>query len=60
MAEIETIKVYYPNKLKVKQGYSDIRIHLKKFLFWGFIELEGAQGYANVVSDMADNAPTIN
>lgn len=44
--EIESIKVYYADKLKIKQGFSYIRIRLKKFLVWGWIEIEGAQGIA--------------
>jgi hypothetical protein len=38
--------VYYPANLKIKQGYSKIRIWLKKFLFWKWLEIEGAQGIA--------------
>jgi len=39
--------VYYPRALKVKEGYSAIRIKLKKILFMKWLELEGAQAIVN-------------
>jgi hypothetical protein len=39
--------VYYPQTLKIKEGYSKIRIKLKKIIFVKWLELEGAQAIAN-------------
>jgi hypothetical protein len=41
---VADIKVYYPPQLKIKQGFSHIRIIVRKFLFWQWLEMEGAQG----------------
>jgi len=38
--------VYYPTLLGVKEGYPAIRIKLKKILFWGWLEIEGAKAIA--------------
>lgn len=44
--EAGSVKIYYPTNLKIKEGYTEIRIYLKKFLFWRWLEIEGAQGIA--------------
>jgi hypothetical protein len=41
--EIDSINVYYPEKLTVKEGSSQIRILLKKILFWKFLYIDGAK-----------------
>jgi hypothetical protein len=45
--EIDSIKVYYPKNLKVKEGFPQIKITLKKILFWGFLQIVGAKSIAS-------------
>lgn len=42
--QLETIKIYYPSRLKIKKGFTAIRVTLKKMLFYKWLELEGAMG----------------
>ena len=44
--QIEGIQVYYPKNLQVKEGFSAVRIKLKKTLLWGWLEIEGAKATA--------------
>lgn len=46
VVEVDEIKVYHPATLGVKEGFTKIRIKLKKILFWGWLELEGAKAVA--------------
>lgn len=46
VAEIEGIHVYYPPNLQVKEGFSEVRIKMKKSLLWGWLEIEGAKATA--------------
>ena len=41
--EIDSIKVYYPKNLSVKEGYQQIKITLKKIMFLQWINIEGAK-----------------
>lgn len=41
--EQDGLKIYYPTKLKVKDGFSGIRIKLRKLLFFKWLEIEGAE-----------------
>ena len=47
VVETNSIQVYYPATLRVKEGFTEIRIKLKKTLFWGWLEVEGAKAIAN-------------
>ncbi len=40
---VNGIIIYYHPGLKVKIGYPSIRLVLRKFLFWEWLELEGAK-----------------
>lgn len=40
---VNGITIYYHPKLQVKLGYSQIQFVLKKFLFWEWLELDGAK-----------------
>jgi len=42
-SEVDGIKIYYPPGLQIKQGFSEIRIRLKRFLFVAWLEAEGAK-----------------
>lgn len=44
--EINEVIVYYPENLKIKEGYQKIRIKLKKIIFWQCLEIEGAKAIA--------------
>lgn len=44
--QVESIQVYYPKNLQVKEGFSTVRIKLKKTLLWGWLEIEGARATA--------------
>lgn len=44
IVQVEEIKIYYPSRLKVKEGFTAIRIILKKILLAKWLELEGAMG----------------
>lgn len=43
IVEIDSIKVYHPENLKVKEGFSQIKIILKKVLFWEYLQIIGAK-----------------
>lgn len=40
---VNGIAIYYHPDLRIKLGYSKIRIGLKRLLFWEWLELEGAK-----------------
>ena len=42
--KVEKIKIYYSPKLKIKEGFKEIRITLRKILFAKWLEIEGAMG----------------
>ena len=44
--QVETVDVYFPPGLNVKQGRAEIRIKLRGWLCFRWLELEGAQGVA--------------
>ena len=46
--QVETIIIYYPSRLKIKNGYVAIKVTLKKMLFVKWLELEGAMGIVKV------------
>jgi hypothetical protein len=46
MTEIDGIKIFYPSNLCVKEGFSKINIRLRRFLFWSWMELDGARAIA--------------
>lgn len=48
LQEVDSIALYFPANLKVKEGFSHIHIRLRKFLFWDWLEIEGAQGIAKI------------
>ncbi|MDR3590076.1 MAG: hypothetical protein P4N41_10510 [Negativicutes bacterium] len=35
--------MYHSSTVGVKTGFSAVRIRLRKLLFWGWLELEGAK-----------------
>jgi hypothetical protein len=37
------LKIYYSPKIEIKEGYNEIIIKLQKFLFFKWLELEGAR-----------------
>ena len=39
--EIDSIKLYYSSKLKIKDGHKGIVMKLRKLLFFKWLELEG-------------------
>ncbi|WP_170233094.1 hypothetical protein [Sporomusa termitida] len=41
--ETGSISVYYPATLVTRPGYAAVRIKLKKFLFFKWLEIEGAK-----------------
>jgi len=41
--EINSITVYYPKNLSVKEGHHQIRITLKKIMFLQWLNIEGAK-----------------
>ncbi|GBG57376.1 hypothetical protein SPFL3102_03480 [Sporomusaceae bacterium FL31] len=41
--DCQGIRVFYPGKLRIKEGHSNIRISLKRILWWGWLELSGAK-----------------
>ena len=41
---VDTITVWYPTNLKIKQGYDSVKIDLKKLLFTCWLTIDGAQG----------------
>lgn len=43
VVEIDSINVYYPETLTVKEGFSQIKITLRKTLFWKFLHIDGAK-----------------
>lgn len=45
-SEAGAISVYYPAALAAKAGFSRVRITLKKFLFFKWLEVEGAKAIA--------------
>lgn len=45
-ALIEGVRVYYPKNLQVKEGFSQVRIKMKKTLLWSWLEIEGAKATA--------------
>lgn len=47
VVEIDSITVYYPAKLQVKEGFSQISISLKKTLFWRMLQINGAKALVN-------------
>jgi hypothetical protein len=40
---VRDVNIYYPPNLKPKNGFSEIRIRTKNFLFFTWLELEGAK-----------------
>jgi hypothetical protein len=42
-AEMEGIKIFYPPGLRIKKGFDEIHIKMRKFLFLSWLEVEGAQ-----------------
>jgi len=46
ITDIDGIKVYHPSNIEPKQGYDHIRVKLKRFLFWSWLELEGTKSIA--------------
>jgi len=42
-AEVNGITVYYPEGLHPKHGQTAVRIRRRKFLFWSWLEVEGAR-----------------
>jgi hypothetical protein len=44
---VDSVLVYYPQALKVKEGCSHIRIKLRGLLFWRWLEIEGAMAIAD-------------
>ena len=42
-AELEGITIFYPPSLRIKNGFSEIGIKIRKFLFLTWLELEGAR-----------------
>lgn len=42
--EVDGINIYYPSNLQTKEGFNYIQIRLRRILFWGWLELEGAKG----------------
>jgi hypothetical protein len=47
LQSVEGVEVYFSTGLAVKQGFSEIRIKLKRFLWFRWLELEGAKGIAS-------------
>lgn len=47
VVEIDSIKVYHPENLSVKEGFLQITITLKKVLFWQFLQIIGAKSIVN-------------
>jgi hypothetical protein len=44
---VDGVEVYFPANLTVKQGCSEIRITLRTFLWFRWLELEGARAIAS-------------
>ncbi len=44
---VDGVEVYFPADLTAKQGCSEIRIKLKRFLWFRWLELEGAKAIAS-------------
>jgi len=42
-AEMDGIKIFYPPSLRVRPGFSEIHIEVKRFLFLTWLEIEGAK-----------------
>ena len=42
-AEMEGIKIFYHPSVQIKDGFSEIQIKVKKFLFLSWLEIEGAK-----------------
>jgi hypothetical protein len=45
---VDGVTVYYTPTVGVKQGFSHIRILLRKLLFWNWLELEGAKATTDI------------
>jgi hypothetical protein len=43
---VEGVEVYFPPSLEVKQGSTEIRIRVRGFLWFRWLELEGARSVA--------------
>jgi hypothetical protein len=43
MTEVNGVRVFYPSGLLIKEGFSEIRVFARKFLFWTWLEIEGAK-----------------
>jgi len=43
ITEVDGINVFHPPGLLIKEGFSQIRISVRKFLFWAWLEVEGAK-----------------
>jgi hypothetical protein len=44
--QVENVEVYFPSGLDMKQGAAEIRIKLRRALWFRWLELEGARGVA--------------
>jgi hypothetical protein len=42
-AEMDGIKIFYSPNLRVRPGFSEIHIDVKRFLFLAWLEIEGAK-----------------
>lgn len=42
-AEMDGIKIFYHPSVQIKDGFSEIHIKVKKFLFLSWLEIEGAK-----------------
>lgn len=42
--EVDGIRIHYPEDLRIKEGFTHIKIRLRRFLFWSWLEMEGARG----------------
>ena len=42
-AEMDGIKIFYPPSLRVRPGFSEIQIKVKRFFFLNWLEIEGAK-----------------
>lgn len=41
--DCQGVRVFYPSRLQIKEGYPHIRISLKRVLWWAWLELSGAK-----------------
>lgn len=47
---VQGVRVCYPGSIKLRPGYSEISIRLRRVLWWQWLELDGAKGLA-VISE---------